>query len=249
MKVNLFFVRHQFSCANNIEKHGSALAQLKRLIFTDPPLTQVGLTNGRAQAREPSVRRIKPDLVLSSTLVRAVETALTVFPGKRVSVAPFVKEVGWGGENAPSTVSYQHAIIKADVKVPVDRVDYRFVTVPDSDQLDRSSGDLSKFLLWLQNHLPTLMYLNRVATGKRSINVAVVSHGTYMRNFLSSAGREQGPFNGATVKLALSYGRDGVLRGPVPKLKSFRSKRSSRVIFTGFAPPADPSSGLCAYQP
>ena len=91
MKVELYWIRHGESCTNVIGTHGQWWEQYKRLLFYDPPVTATAAQQIRTLARRPptALKGLKQvDLVLSSPMLRALETALYLFPRRPVVAVP-----------------------------------------------------------------------------------------------------------------------------------------------------------------
>lgn len=125
--VDLYVTRHALSCANiasdwkgsrflgPVSNKSSAAAKLiPNRVVPDPILASAGVQGSlemQAHITDKIARRVlgvEPDAVLSSELVRSVETALLQYPGKPIHVVPWLREAGFkavigeGLDNLPS---------------------------------------------------------------------------------------------------------------------------------------------------
>jgi len=99
--ISLTFIRHGFSCAN-YKKHFETFGRITKTVKTDPPLT-----NYSKKRIVDSFPLECPDILLSSTLLRAIESSYYSCPEKQVIVAPFIKEIGFGLDNKSRFFPYQ----------------------------------------------------------------------------------------------------------------------------------------------
>jgi len=93
--VKFYVTRHGFSCTNFVEKY-LAKWDFKRGFIPDPMLTASGADACRAAGDEVpgELDGRPPDVLISSKLLRAIETGLWVYsdPGIPLVVAPFIHE-------------------------------------------------------------------------------------------------------------------------------------------------------------
>lgn len=91
--INLIFIRHAHSCGNAKEfssKH--KLYKLMKLQTRNPSLSDLGLIQvEHARETVPELKNV--DVVYSSEMVRALETAAHLFPTQTIRICPFVAEV------------------------------------------------------------------------------------------------------------------------------------------------------------
>lgn len=143
--VTIHWTRHGQSCANAIEKYGGWKGRAKKNLFTDPSLTDCGIQRtmdaGEKFARwmNPSGDAMALDFVGSSTLLRAMQTAVFQFsrmnPSLTVYPLPFISEKNsWTLDNQAMNMTAQQTVF--------DAVNSR---IPDGKMLDagvmgRSSG-------------------------------------------------------------------------------------------------------------
>jgi broad specificity phosphatase PhoE len=91
--INLIFIRHAHSCGNAKEfSSKNKLYKLVKLQTRNPPLSDLGLIQVQ-HARETVPELKNVDVVYSSEMVRALETAAHLFPTHHIRICPFVAEV------------------------------------------------------------------------------------------------------------------------------------------------------------
>jgi broad specificity phosphatase PhoE len=111
-----------------------------------------------------------PDIVVSSNLVRAIETAHLMFPDHKVRTMPFLNEIG---------------------SVPFDLKDQRLILdkhyINTTDWLIQNHNNRSdipsklNFEIYLKNYLN----LHPQFKSKSPLKVAVVSHGNWIKKYLN----------------------------------------------------------------
>jgi broad specificity phosphatase PhoE len=120
-EVEITWIRHALSCANVNDQYSSKAGHAKYIhakynnimAMLDPPLSDYGVHSSlRAgdQVRNVTNSHLHDgyfDIVASSSLLRAIETASLEFPDHRVLVLPFVSEVGLGKDNEVSSREVQ----------------------------------------------------------------------------------------------------------------------------------------------
>ena len=109
-KINIYWVRHGFSCANYIKKKNEGSYNPFKLIehtsVKDPKLHIVGREQAQQLAEEFNKNNIKIDLVCSSQLLRAIETAQTLYNrldtcSGEIMILPQICETGNTDDNKP----------------------------------------------------------------------------------------------------------------------------------------------------
>lgn len=252
MRVKIYFTRHGFSKSNELQKHGNAFDQVKRLFYLDPPLTKRGTADLRAVAKSPHL--VKPDILLSSIMLRAMQTGLNLFPhfrGKLYPV-PYLKEVGMTWGNQPMSPPEQ----RQKLGRLASRVDYRFVS-EDGEYWDRGVKqiDFHKFLLWLEDHLPVLLKLNHLSSHRKTVKVVIIGHSTFMRDWFMARHPDgswvdaKRPFNAGMLELQFDYRSDGQLYAVCPtQVKTFHPayewrprKGCAGLVFRGIPVPPPPT--------
>lgn len=249
MKVKLYFTRHGFSCQNHLQHNGRWYEQYN--IYKDPPLTDFAVKSISTIAE--TGKMPKPDLLCSSVHLRAQETALLLYPNhsKPLYVVPYIGEEGFFGTNHPDTVAYQNKWLAKKSK----KVDRRFTTYKNQWIKDSDQVDFPKFLLWLEDHLPTLLYLNDIrlpsstkvddlSSNNKDVTIGIVGHSNFMKKFFSTTKKNK-PFNIGTIELEFDYNKKGILTPLCPnQVDDFHvdyewkpRKKCSGIIFRGIPMP------------
>lgn len=103
MRVTVYYIRHGESQANVVQ-HQQSCGTVKHLLMKDPPLTEKGIKT----CEENSSSAPQVDIVLSSELLRAIQTALHTYPTRFVQVVPYLNELGTGLDNVPLSPGEQN---------------------------------------------------------------------------------------------------------------------------------------------
>lgn len=183
-KVNLYWIRHAFSCANILE-HKGIIANIARPIVTiDPMLTRAGVNQSKALNNEFLTNKIhnKFDIVICSNLKRALETALYAFNNVNtlIYVVPYISEernpyaLNLDNENAPQSATeleiyYQSIQHEFNIKVNFDIL----------KQLDPYGQLKPNYDSFIKIILTKILNINNMAT-----NIAIVSHSHFIKNHL-----------------------------------------------------------------
>lgn len=194
MKVIVVFIRHGFSCANTIEKFGSISDQYKRLLYLDPPLTNYAINNMRSMKKK--YNKVKFDYILSSTMVRAEETALSLFPDREILVVPFVKEESLGLDNTiiDSPMEQLQFINK---KLKSKKLNY-YYSVGENDTWtdDAHESDYEKFKNII---LVDIVKNTKFKRRERPIVIALVTHSIFMQKIFNTKNKPQNVASGIKV--------------------------------------------------
>ena len=162
MKVIIHFYRHGESEANVVQ-HEMKCGDLRHLLMRDPVLTQSGIAKCiESQNEAPDV-----DIILSSQLLRAIQTALYTYPKKFIHVVPFLNELGTGLDNSPLDNIHQKQILQNDFY----RVEYT------------NNHNKKSFIDYLKVHI-----LPRF--DKDTITIAMFTHSRLMRKYLNKSFEE-----------------------------------------------------------
>lgn len=197
--VELVITRHALSCANIVSEwpadtSGSSWfsnpmkAAAPNRYVADPILAAAGAAGSKKMASwiAKHHNEVKPDAVLSSVLVRAVETAILQYPGMPINVVPHIREAGFdfrgrseGLDNLPDSHDIQmEKLQKAipDVTLP------SIIMEHASDEVVRSEkGNWDDFKIFLATvFLPDYIAKNAVVDNK--IVLAVVTHSMFMKD-------------------------------------------------------------------
>jgi broad specificity phosphatase PhoE len=211
MLVEILFVRHGLSCTNIIKSYLGILHQIKRTFYLDPPVSHFGAVDIESI---PKSKFPKPDIILTSCLLRAIETASIVFPTQqKISVVPFVKEFGSTAGNMPSTINKQRvALLERFTKYHASsRVDYTLVQKTANNFIKEAySSDFPMFVVWLEKMLPYLMTINNVSRQKKKIVITIVTHSNFMAKFLPSMLKDK-PYHLGARKLMYNFDRSDLV--------------------------------------
>lgn len=167
--------------------------KLQRMIIRDPGLTNYGIATSTMS--KPIPESVHIDLMFTSCLSRAIQTAYHTFVKTRryvgpILVAPYLREVGDVPENRPHP--YQDAErLGVIIRRHVQRYERAYA---DGD----TRGGIPDFIQWFHNNMP--VYLST----RREVNVVVVTHGARMQTDL---GLRSAPKNNQCVLLMVEDGR------------------------------------------
>ena len=174
----------------------------------DPPLTDIGAIQAkkRGEKRREDENCAQPDIVLCSTLLRAVETALLIFaPQNDVIVSPHLEEVASSPSVEDLTAppegylrqwAYSKQWLWLGNRFPQERR-----SLDPTLAVDHSTGQYpsrfrpsyDKFMTWLSRNLGTVARRAGVPPRtywedpERPLEIAVVTHGNYMRRFVENS--------------------------------------------------------------
>lgn len=159
MRIVVDYIRHGLSCSNVIPIYGLSV---ERPI--DPPLTDLAFE----YITEYSHEMVEPvDLVFSSTMLRAEETAMCLFPKRRIIIAPFMKEVGRGREN----------ILLEYVDRPQNDNDYTNVVGHNGKWTDGAQQTSpKKFVNWLYDYVEEWLEGDPQRLHYKQVHVAITTH-------------------------------------------------------------------------
>ena len=115
MKLCFYMIRHGLSCGNIIYHPDINLVPLNSF-YRDPYLTEKGVEQSKKCKIYIKNKLPKMDIVLSSSLIRAIETALCMFPDNIVEVAPYICESVKTLENIPHDYKVQSKRLHEKVK-------------------------------------------------------------------------------------------------------------------------------------
>ena len=204
MRIDIYFIRHGLSCANLVKKFSRI--PFKHTTYSDPELSTAGqamtILNGRSLRTYFRNNQIHIDLVGSSALVRAIETAYYLFnsdrgrsmdSAKTIYALPFIAEVGMTLDNIASSVKDQLAVLRHDEIADADTLPVCPIgkkCVLDFSQVlgdGRSSSNYSKFLKWLTEHLDGIIQSVNMAR-KDTLTMALVTHSHFLQKELKAKG-------------------------------------------------------------
>jgi broad specificity phosphatase PhoE len=224
MRVTIDFYRHGLSCANAIDHYH--WNKLPILWMHDPRLTK----QGAVDAQQMSEVIEQPQIVLSSVLYRAIETASLLFHQSPVYVVPHIRERSMGVTNHALTPSQQRKRMHAEL---VSRVVYRFVSSNEEVFDHGTQGhDWDHFRGWLEQHLPLLCFLNRISMETTAtLHIGMVGHSDFMREVFSKTQMNR-PHHMGCIRLLYDYTQDARLQAvcPDPQIDDFQTLSSSHSL-------------------
>lgn len=157
MKVKVYFIRHGESEAN-VAQHQQTCGVIKHLFMKDPSLTAHGVDVCKESANHAPV----VDIVLSSQLMRAMQTALLTYPSRFVQIVPFLNELGGGLDNSPLSTEEQNAILGKDSN--------RIIRLHKKQELN--------LLEYLRKHIVSTF------PNREELKIALFTHSRLMRKYL-----------------------------------------------------------------
>lgn len=187
MKINLIFIRHGFSCANQIKHQQGLWDQYKRFLMTDPPLSDQGVADCVVLKDHFHHLLSHVDFVMCSPMIRATETAMLLFPFRKVEMVPFIKEIsslpfGIQRENEMIAIKEQkqwfHESSRQSLYSASQYLSYQHVLNKQNKHQFSSEAQTTNLYLFFQWLMSWLKYnnLNEVHPKKEIINIAIVSH-------------------------------------------------------------------------
>ena len=193
-----------------------AIEHYKHVLYEDPPLSEYGIEKSKQALNNLDKQCF--DIVMSSTMLRAIETAIYMYVKDKncksqvVYPVPFIKESALGLDNKISETLQKQKKALGDEKR---FVDYRFVETADEPAKWRSNAndiDFNKFLSWLAKHINVLKEL----AGKPDadeLDIAIVTHSHLMKKVFrdsdcsSDIGKK--PFNNGVIKASIEVSAHG----------------------------------------
>ena len=158
MKLVIHFFRHGESQANVVQS-SQPFGAVRHLLMLDPTLTDAGIQRCiDAQKDAPCV-----DLILSSELMRAIQTALYTYPERFVTIVPYLNELGTGLDNVPMCKDVQKEVLGRDY--------YRLI--------QHGHPSESSFLEYIKRHIAPMH------AAKECLTIALFTHSRLMRKHLN----------------------------------------------------------------
>jgi len=204
MELQVFWIRHAHSCGN--AKEFSPHSKMYKAMFLqtlNPQISDLGVLQVQQarQALDPEKHVLgeflstQMDLVCSSNMMRAIETAYHLFPDRTVTVLPYVGErtfaevarrMNWDVENQAETVERTAERLR-EMQYDTGRLDYALYRKVSSEYRDSVlRPDFRKFIEhvvvshWLNTH--SAFHLSRPQG--RPFRVAIVSHGNFLLDMI-----------------------------------------------------------------
>lgn len=181
VRVRLLVTRNAISCSKAIDSFGLDLSKGLSFNQKDPRLTECGVHQAKAAARE--MKGAGVDLALSGPLLRNIETAALLFPNSKVVPVPYISNPA-GKENTPLPIAEQKKrlmeskVQKEGVPLLPDRLDLSWIEQePFATEGQTKDWRLfSKFLA--ENLLPT--YLQRLPV--REVKLGLVGRWGFLKS-------------------------------------------------------------------
>lgn len=232
--IELLVTRHGLSCANIISdfKPGSMKANWQNLMgnrkVQDPILAEAGV-KGSLEMREMS-KLVKPDAVLASTLLRAIETAALQYPSNTVHIVPWIRESSSlkkypgfdeGKDNLPTPFDNQVARLESELKPILNSGEKQTLKDWTNNETRLYNHDWDKFKAFLETEFlrPIIKQLGKPPGSK--ITLAVVTHSNFMKNvpdiktpcgkYWSDNGK---PYNNQAVNISYVFDKRVVEKRP-----------------------------------
>lgn len=190
IKVTIYFIRHGFSCANSLQNYGWK-GRIQKAIDPrgfDPELTYYAINQIRNERK--NITKIiggDPDIVISSILLRAIQTGRYLFPKNKIVVAPFLKEFGFGVDNIPSNPK-KH--IEKDPNLRKNVI-YDLVLSGNKFKSWTKKDDYNKFMYeWLPEFLRYILQEQPRIKYKHGIKIAIIGHSGFMKKYIQSVEKD-----------------------------------------------------------
>jgi broad specificity phosphatase PhoE len=158
----MYFIRHGFSCANATHNNNSDVLHHRK--YLDPALANTGVSDSKSMSGV--TKKLKYDVVCASTLNRAIETALLMFPNDTIHVIPYAKEIRKTQDNTAQPIRSKKSFFKKMYPNDYHRIDFSKV----NDEI-RNKWSFTKCMRF-------------VRTTFGDSKVALVTHSLYMVHYL-----------------------------------------------------------------
>lgn len=191
MKINFLLTRHALSCANAVKYFPSTAAySVYHVRVQDPLLTECGAYRSRGLREglrsELEQKKLTPDYVLSSHLLRAMETAIFMYgveDGRQVTPVPYVSESGMGYDNTKfNTEKQNNTLLEKYGKVAIN---WEWMKQP---AYANTAPDWGQFLQFMgKRFLPEVVGPSEGQNEPRpaeELTIAVVTHNGLMKSIV-----------------------------------------------------------------
>ena len=182
--INVYFVTHGLSCAN-MEKSAGGIGSVLRLTQLDPALSSVGVgksvEQGEIVARELEKRGVVLDVIFTSVMLRAIETAAFMFPSSlAIYPIPNVIEEGGSVANFAGSIKEQETYMRKNNPRLLARVNFGLAR-GTAGFLKRNASDYGAFRKHLAVNVNQIVG-EQVWESRDVFNVVVVSHAHFIKN-------------------------------------------------------------------
>lgn len=207
--VNLYWIRHAYSCANILGKKGVVASALKSVVTIDPALSTEGVQQAKDlnTALQTDIFLKNPDIVLSSNLRRAMETAMYAFndivdssnlvpiyivPHISEARHPLASSFNIDKENAPlpaSELKKTFNNLKTDTTQKLN-TNVKFDLIDELDPNSKLGPDYEKFIKDVLPKILDLLSAN-VQSEKEVYNIAIVSHSHFITQHILATDQQK----------------------------------------------------------
>ena len=188
--INLYMIRHGLSCCN-ILHHKDLNLSLLNTIHKDPLLTIKGRDQSLRAGKYLENKIPKIDIVLSSSLIRAIETATCMFPNNEVHTIPYICEKNPSLENTPYDSHKQ--LKRVNMFLENKNKNIKF----NKEKKGMSQSNLSLFLKYLKDNYSI------------EKNIAVVTHSNFLMEILNIENRMN---NNSVFKVSIDLTNDKIIK-------------------------------------
>lgn len=243
--ANIVFIRHGLSTVNVLSQVSDLPIHDNHFEYiVDPSLTSTGAKatkqNGKSLFKTLSkIPRFKDgfNLLISSNLTRAIETAYYIYPGEMpVTILPYLKETGPRIVNAKTGTSKSHAWNRPHAMSTQKKNLSSHGIATRYDFMNKSNWDvpsgIAKFLQWFGEGGRFLLILGQTLKPNqfksRSFNIIIVTHGGILNDFLK---KHQPNFDGPPDNNEAYYGSVCYdTKGSIVNIGSFHNVNYSDLI-------------------
>lgn len=167
--MRIYFIRHGFSCANLTHSNNKKQYKLPKNIpmyyeLPDPILANKGIHESKSMV--PVTKKLNHTKVLCSSLNRAIETALHMFPNDTIYIVPYIKEDNNEIDNTSQDINTKIILLKKLYSKDFHRLNFTYI-----NDKNKNYVSLVKFKNFIQNHF-------------ENERIAVVTHSLFLINKL-----------------------------------------------------------------
>lgn len=188
------------------------------------------------------------DFVITSSLLRAIETAILAFKYYSGSIYPMphIAERGITSDNTTSSISRHKEKMDRNetLKRGFSRVDYRYVESKKGNKFtpNANQSDFNMFLSYFSTIFEEVLEQNGIPLDSdKPVRIGIVLHSKLLRKIFQIKGKR--PFNNILIVQAAKYLRKEKVIIPLGKLQSFDDDKLNihgpRVPFLGISNPYD----------
>ncbi len=185
-------IRHSLSCANLIKQYKIDPDQ----VFASDPLlsnwpfhTKMDKeTKIQVNSLKEKIQKLQCDTILTSGLMRTIETAHNLFPNQIIYPMPHLGNMDLRIDNMPLSINKQKNILQ-QLYQSIDWINWKYIN--DFNYKNRGSCNFIKFLDYFQN----------IPLYKTSKNIAIFTHSKLINSILDQFGSHDSVKNNAIIKI------------------------------------------------